>query len=170
MFQWFTSIFSQPAQKAQLVAITISAILAMTVLLLNQRFTTKRSRKELYIRKIEELYKSMCDYELLSYEFMSLLFNGKVEEDETKNLLNKSLSTLQKIEMFVDLHFNEVSFDREKYHGYIKELYQSFLKEKESYDAEINAFINYTEVMEKMKIDIVEIKEICKSLMQMHKY
>jgi hypothetical protein len=56
MFQWFSSIFNQPAQKAQLVEILISAILAMTVLLLNQRFTTKRSRKELSIRKIEELY------------------------------------------------------------------------------------------------------------------
>lgn len=170
MFQWFTSIFNQPAQKAQLIAIVISAILAMAVLLLNQGFTTKRSRKELYIRKIEELYESMCDYELLSYEFMSLLFNGKVEEEETKSLLNKSLSTLQKIEMFVNLHFDEVSFDREKYHGYIKELYQSFLKGRKSYDAEINAFVDYTDVMEKMKRDIVEIKEICKSLMQTHKY
>ncbi len=170
MFSWFNSIFAQPAQKAQLIAILISAFVAIFVLLLNQWFSSRRARKELYISKIEELYSAICDYELLSYDFMSLLFNGKVEEDSTKELLNKALASLQKIEMYTGLHFPEISFEREKYHGYIKELYQSFLKQRPSYDSETQAFVDYTVVMEKMRRDTNEIKDLAKNLMGLHKH
>ncbi|HHC7319588.1 TPA: hypothetical protein ACN3X7_003386 [Vibrio cholerae] len=170
MFSWFNSIFAQPAQKAQLVAILMSAIVAVFVLLLNQWFTTRRAQKELYISKIEELYSVICEYELLSYDFMSLLFNGKVGEESTKEILNKTLASLQKIEMYTGLHFPEISFDREKYHGYVKELYQSFLKERSSYDSETGAFVDYTVVMGKMQKDTNEIKELAKNLMLRHKH
>jgi len=170
MFSWFNSIFAQPAQKAQLIAILFSAFVAVTVLLLNQWFLSRRARKELYISKIEELYSAICEYELLSYDFMSLLFNGKVEDEATKELLNKSLASLQKIEMYTGLHFPDISFDREKYHGYIKELYQSFLKERPSYDSESSAFVDYTVVMDKMRRDTNEIKDIAKSLMVINKH
>ena len=106
MFSWFNSIFAQPAQKAQLVAILMSAIVAVFVLLLNQWFTSRRAQKELYISKIEELYSAICEYELLSYDFMSLLFNGKVGEESTKEILNKTLASLQKIEMYTGLHLS----------------------------------------------------------------
>ncbi|MDQ2194896.1 hypothetical protein [Vibrio sp. A14(2019)] len=171
MISWFNSIFAQPAQKAQLVAILMSAVVAVFVLLLNQWFTSRRVRKELYILKIEELYSVICEYELLSYDFVALLFSGKGVKESTKEIMNKTLASLQNIEMYTELHFPEISFDRKKYEGYVKELYQSSLDGRAFfYVSESGAFVSHTEVMEKIQNDTDEIKRMTKNLMSRYKH
>ncbi|KOF28971.1 hypothetical protein ACX05_00765 [Vibrio parahaemolyticus] len=75
MIHWFTTVFSQPAQKAQLFSIVLSAFVAFSVLLLNQWFTSRRARKDHMINKIEEFYEAIGEYEsvLSSYSILCLL-------------------------------------------------------------------------------------------------
>ncbi|MGR2884489.1 hypothetical protein ABMX65_22360 [Vibrio vulnificus] len=54
---FLSSIFAEKAQQAQLISIGVSAFVALIVVLLNQWFLSRRARKEVYIKKIEELYR-----------------------------------------------------------------------------------------------------------------
>ncbi len=101
---WFLQVFSEPRQQAQLVAIVVSACIAILVLLLNQWFINRKSRKDLHIQKIESLYESINQYESESMRLISQLFH-KVDNAECLETLFKARSHFQTIEMYLNLHF-----------------------------------------------------------------
>ena len=59
---WILEVFSDKSDQARLVAIVISAVVAILVVLLNQWFLSRRSRRELLIEKIEELFSASNEY------------------------------------------------------------------------------------------------------------
>ena len=62
MIEWFQEIFQSSSDKARLISILISALVAIFVLLLNQWFTNRRERNKLISEKIEEMYLTSIDY------------------------------------------------------------------------------------------------------------
>lgn len=73
--QWLMGVFEASSDQARLVTTILAAIIAVSVVLLNQWFNTKRARKETLIKKIEEIYSAVIKMQLLKstihYEIVS---------------------------------------------------------------------------------------------------
>ena len=63
MLSWLADVFSDTSDKARLISVLATGGIAIAVLLLSQHFVTRRTRKELLIRKIEEAYQATPAYE-----------------------------------------------------------------------------------------------------------
>ena len=131
---WFLQVFSEPRQQAQLVAIVVSACIAILVLLLNQWFINRKSRKDLHIQKIESLYESINQYESESMRLISQLFH-KVDNAECLETLFKARSHFQTIEMYLNLHFSGASLDINPHQEFFTLINEELAnrKERESY-------------------------------------
>ncbi len=70
---WIIEIFADKSDQAKLVAILISAVVAIFVVLLNQWFVSRRSKRELLIEKIEELFSASNEYVSACRELMEAL-------------------------------------------------------------------------------------------------
>ena len=102
---WLFLIFADKAQQAQLIAILVSAVIAILVVLLNQCFLSKRAKKEIYIKKIEEFYNVIMEYQQYSFNYV---FECK-NQLQTKSLSNnKVIDSIDKMEMLSNLYFSEV--------------------------------------------------------------
>ncbi|MBM4969055.1 hypothetical protein HYO26_22770 [Vibrio parahaemolyticus] len=179
---FLSSIFAEKAQQAQLISIGVSAFVALIVVLLNQWFLSRRARKEVYIKKIEELYLAIDEYEERAYEFLSLLYQHGKSFDETtiRKYFNQVSTSLQKVEMYMQLHFDSVNFEREKYDKLHHEAYERLYKKgfnqnQKSYLANVSD--DYREALEQqaqiygeIRKNAQEIKALAKSLMRKYKH
>ncbi|MBH0074628.1 hypothetical protein I6F48_03500 [Pseudoalteromonas sp. SWYJ118] len=105
IMDWLFLIFADKAQQAQLIAILVSAVIAILVVLLNQCFLSKRAKKEIYIKKIEEFYNVIMEYQQYSFNYV---FECK-NQLQTKSLSNnKVIDSIDKMEMLSNLYFSEV--------------------------------------------------------------
>lgn len=102
---WLFLIFADKAQQAQLIAILVSAVIAILVVLLNQHFLSKRAKKEIYIKKIEEFYNVIMEYQQYSFNYV---FECK-NQLQTKSLSNnKVIDSIDKMEMLSNLYFSDI--------------------------------------------------------------
>lgn len=160
----------------------MSAFVALIVVLLNQWFLSRRARKEVYIKKIEELYLAIDEYEERTYEFLSLLYQHNQNFDETtiRKYFNQVSTSLQKIEMYMQLHFYSVNFEREKYdklhhEAYVRLYKKGFNQNQKSYLANVSddyreALEQQTQIYTEIRKNAQEIKALAKSLMRKYKH
>ncbi|MGY5749424.1 hypothetical protein ACXHQO_23565 [Vibrio antiquarius] len=179
---FLSSVFAEKAQQAQLVSIGVSAFVALIVVLLNQWFLSRRARKEVYIKKIEELYLAIDEYEDRAYEFLSMLYQHDRIFDETiiKKHFNQVSTSLLKVEMYMQLHFDSVDFEREKYDKLHREAFERLYKKgfnqnQKSYLANVSddyseALGQQTKIYGEIRKNAQEIKALAKSLMQKYKH
>lgn len=167
--KWLTDVFNEPAQQAQLIAIVFSAVVALSVLLVNQWFLTRRARCDLYIKKIEELYIAIADYEDAGYDFMSFSCteSNQFEMDSVIQKFNRVTDALQKIDMFMSLYFLEVPFDVSDYEDPHREVYLLYCDEIES---DLSMDSERIKAFETIMQQSLELKAIAKSLMNKHKH
>lgn len=173
MIEWLSEIFSENSDKARLVAILLSALVAILVLLLNQHFANKRARKELLIEKIEEAYKGAIAYERHARKLLSVIRKGG--RDERGNfLLDKTLveamnDEVDDIEMIIGLHFPQESFDKKKYYaGPTLPVLEIAVKQKRiTEDESIEAAMA---TQDNIKNNSQEIKELCAKLMKIYRH
>ena len=173
MIVWLSEVFSSNSDKARMIAILISALVAIGVLLLNQYFLSRRTRKELLITKIEELYQSAIEYESKARELLKGIDKG--QRDERGNFyLNPELidamnDEVHKMDMLVGLHFPEVNFDRDRFYaGPTLPVLEIAIKEKRISEAEALEACENTK--DNIRNNSQEIKKLCKDLMQQYRH
>jgi hypothetical protein len=118
--QWLLEIFESKSDQARLVAILVSAVVAIFVVLLNQWFVARRARRELLISKIEKLYVASSEYVSACRNILyALNEDGHRSEhgyfNPPRNLVDEIADSLSKIEMICGLYFPEIDFDPDKY-------------------------------------------------------
>lgn len=109
--QWLTDIFSSTSDQARLVTTIFAAIIAVSVVLLNQWYGSRRARKEKLINKIEELYIEIRSIEEHQTNIDQAIFSNSLSDSKNVNVdelfknLNKSGSQASMLAM---LYFNSL--------------------------------------------------------------
>ena len=116
MNEWFHEVFQSSSDKARLISILISALVAILVLLLSQWFTNRRERKKLISEKVEEMYLTSIDYTNAAHQMLKDLqlrkpdlSSGYHSIDEV--VYGKMNDSIRKMEMLCGLYFPEISFE-----------------------------------------------------------
>lgn len=120
LYNWLLDAFSTPSGKSQFISIVVSSCIAISVLLLNQRLTSTRERKKLYIEKIEELYLAVNEYIESCNDLVTDIQKGTYREESGYYRYNESTydrreSSIVKIEMLCGLYFPEINFNSKDY-------------------------------------------------------
>ena len=112
---WIVEVFSDKSDQAHLITILISAMVAIFVVLLNQRFVSIRSKRELLIEKIEELFSASIEYISSCRELMDSIdqqdkdYAGSPYEYPS-NSVNKLNDSITKMQMICGLYFRAENF------------------------------------------------------------
>lgn len=173
MFTWLSNVFASNSDKARLIAIIISAIIAIVVLLLNQHFATRRARKELLIKKIEEVYQSSLVYENHARQLLKAISKG-TRDSRGNFYLDPSLIDLmneevEKMEMVLGLYFPKEIFDKNRYYaGPTLPVLEIAIKEKKI--SEDEAIVASEQTRNNINNNVHEIKALCVSLMSRHRH
>jgi hypothetical protein len=117
---YLIELFSAKEDQVRLVTFLLSAALAIVVLLVNQLFINKRSKRDFLLNKIEELtqlsieYVSMCGSAL---DELKDMFEDKrcKHYDLSYESVRKMNAQLLKIEMICVLYFEKTGFQNEHY-------------------------------------------------------
>ncbi|MEZ9463551.1 hypothetical protein [Vibrio splendidus] len=129
MYQFFTEIFSTNSDKARLLSILISSIVAVGILLLNQYFVNKRERRNLRIEKIEEISKLISEYDRNAREFF---YEFDDSSPNQAKLHGKAAIALQDIEMLLHLYFpNDVFVTHEEQFDTMLQLKNTLLERQD---------------------------------------
>jgi len=139
MSEWFLEAFSAPGDKAKLLAILFSSLVALFIFIANQWYIDRRTKKELYINKIEELYIASIEYFnaaeiLVEYRHdYALKLDGAVNTSkvERRKIYDDWDRPLRKIEMIFGLYFPNEGFD---YDHYTSDLLITYETETEAAD------------------------------------
>ncbi|MHB8472902.1 MAG: hypothetical protein ACYDC8_08660 [Gammaproteobacteria bacterium] len=168
---WISEAFASSADKARLIAIVISAVIAIVVLLFNQHFATKRARKEILIKKIEEAYQAALAYERHAKKLLSAIYTGGSDERGNfrldKSLVDAMNEEVEKIEMILGLHFPSVPFNKEQYYaGPTLPVLEIAVKKKRVTEQESLEAAASTE--DNVLSNTARIKALCTGLMKKH--
>lgn len=173
MIDWLADIFASNSDKARLIAIVVSAVIAIAVLLLNQYFTTRRTRKDILIKKIEEIYQSSLAYKKHAEQLLKGIKKGERDHfgnfyiDQT--LIDTMNEEVEKIEMIVGLHFQSIKFDKNRYYaGSTLPVLDIAIKEKRLTEDEAISAAEITR--ENIKNNAGEINALCVFLMNKHRH
>lgn len=173
MLNWLSDIFIEPSDKARFISVLITAVIAIFLLLLNQYFATRKTRKELLIKKIEEAYQASLAYEKNAWALMKDVQSGKRGVhgffDPDYSLIGAMNEEVDKLAMLFGLYFPKVSFATEKYYaGPTIPVMEVFLKGKMMSEAEHLVISHATK--DNIKANALELREICTGLMKKHRH
>jgi hypothetical protein len=168
---WLSNIFSAPSDQARLIAILISAIVAVLVVLLNQWFMTKRAKRELLIEKVEELY-------LVSGEYIKCCTNLliPIQGNTTSNIIAnydypqelalELTMSINKMQMLCGLYFSSHNFRTEEYVIENMPLFKIIKKKIRASDGELlTAFDKSRDHIEDSRDKLFKL---CNELMKKH--
>jgi hypothetical protein len=118
---WIIDIFSSKSDQARLVAILVSALVAILVVLLNQWFLSRRSKRELLIEKVEDLFSASNEYIAACRELMRSLSEPNLNSSDKpyeypKGSLIKLNDSITKMQMICGLYFRSEKFSPESLH------------------------------------------------------
>jgi len=174
MLNWVYEVFSANSDKARLVAILISAIVAVSIIVLNQFFLNRRVKIALLIEKIEELYQSAIEYEVKAKDLFSAINKCRVMDENGIPCINQELidamnNQVHKIEMLFGLYFPKVNFDKNKYYaGTTLPMLEIAIKEK--YISEDESLEVNERCKDKIHANSQEIRDICNGLMNENRH
>ncbi|MEM5508472.1 hypothetical protein WNY98_06305 [Pseudoalteromonas sp. AS71] len=154
MFEWLCSIFVEKAQQAQLITIVITAAMAIVVVLLNQYFLTKRARKEIYIKKIEEFHSLIIEYEIAGNRLIHSYYAHRYEHEGIMQYGETIDNAIVKMQMIIELYFPSVNFEENEYRSLFDSLHT----------------LNYKKAGDKVKSNARSLKGKSKTLMRRHKH
>ena len=110
--EWFFNIFDDNSDKARLIAIVLSSVVALGLLLLNQFFQNRREKTKLFIEKVEELYKAVLNLEHLSLDFMNETherpISYKTNGADLKEIEVEVKEKVYQISMLIGLYFSDI--------------------------------------------------------------
>lgn len=173
MLTWLSEAFANPSSRAQLIAIVVSAVIAIVVLLLNQHFTSRRSRKDVLVGKVEETYLAALSYERHARALLSAIYRGGQDERGNfrldRNLVDAMNDEVERIAMLIGLYFPSERFQKERYYaGPTLPVLEIAVKSKQiSEDEALQASESTKDNISK---NAAEIKAICGRLMKRHRH
>jgi hypothetical protein len=157
LLDWIPTIFESNSDKARLIAIVISSIVAVSILLLNQRLISGRDRKKLLIEKIEDTSKLISKFDRGASKF---LFSDS--EDNAQHL-SEAIEALDEMEMLLNLYFPYNVFAN------CSEVHNRVLGMKNSM-ADVEDSAGSAEVIENAKVghrdNIIFLRKECRNLMK----
>ncbi|TOQ63563.1 hypothetical protein [Vibrio parahaemolyticus] len=113
MFDWFIKTFDSAQQQATLFSIVVSTILAISLLLMNQWFTSRKAKADLKVLKLEELMNTLYAYERLCFDVIAQSCNKKAAEESVFHKMTESVELADKIEMLTTLYFPSIEYKSE---------------------------------------------------------
>ena len=118
---WVADIFSDKSDQARLIAILISAAVAIFVVFLNQWFVSRRFRRQLLIGKIEELFSASNEYVSACRELMDALAQQGVDHPERcyeypVESVNKLSDSITRLQMICGLYFQTARFSPDDFY------------------------------------------------------
>lgn len=108
MLNWFQMVFSSTEEQARLFTTLVSVLLAISILLLNQWFTKRKTRRDLLIEKLEKLASSLYSYQRISSSLCNSFF---LQHDVDPEKLAELSVVSGEIEMLQKLYFPNEKFD-----------------------------------------------------------
>ena len=146
---WIAEIFSATGDQARLVTTLIAAVIAISAVLVNQWFNTKRSRNSKLIEKTEEAYLSIIKLDEISSSVHHEIINNyhkyktdvsdspykpfhKIETPELHiDVLNKDFYRVEATAyMLSGLYFSNLKGDIQIFRETYQDLYNAFLSSK----------------------------------------
>lgn len=94
---WFEVAFASPQEQARLFTVAISTVLAITILVLNQWFINRRTRKERMIEKLEELTTAIHGLVSSGHAANHSLFIDKIDDRSSIDQLREFNLQIDKI-------------------------------------------------------------------------
>ncbi|MDF4711369.1 hypothetical protein P3564_23370 [Vibrio parahaemolyticus] len=161
MIELFKLMYSQPAERAQLVSMVISVFTAFLVVKLTELGTNKKSRKEFTISKLEELYKAV-----LEFEDQFAIFCAPTTDFNDKNVIISPQDSLIKCEMYKKLYFTDMKLDRIKLNQAIVSIYLDSRREELPGQERLEIFQSNKRLVEDF---IDNTKEFCEQMVIKHK-
>ncbi|HDZ9263699.1 hypothetical protein [Vibrio cholerae] len=170
LYNWLLDAFSTPSGKSQFISIVVSSCIAISVLLLNQRLTSTRERKKLYIEKIEELYLAVTEYIESCNDLITDIQKGTYREESGYHRYNESTydkreSSIAKIEMLCGLYFPEISFNSKDYCISKMPAFGAAISGQYA-RREVNAEETVIKSRKHIENESQELKEMCQHLMK----
>jgi hypothetical protein len=166
---WILEIFSDKSEQAKLIAILISSLVAISVVLLNQWFTSRRTKKDLLVEKIEELFSTSHDYIKACKELLEALSNPEYNTpyySYPKDSKIKFEDSLRKLEMICGLYFPKEGFSIEEFYMWRMPILEIAHKGKFLEEGEGTLILH--DSWEHVRKSESYFGELCKKLMKKH--
>ncbi|KAB0300974.1 hypothetical protein F2Z80_17980 [Vibrio fortis] len=161
MYHFLSEIFATNSDKARLISILISSIVAVGILLLNQWFINKRERRNLYIEKIEEISKLVSECDRYARKFFFAYDDNASNESKPNG--NASIA-LQDMEMLLNLYFpNDVFVVHEKQYEALLNLKNCLMDYP---DNDIKALASWENVRRVHAEQVAEMHSNCRSIVK----
>lgn len=168
-----SDVFADNSDKARLIAVLVTGLVAVLILLANQYFAVRKSRKELLIKKIEECYQSALAYEKSARTLLKAIHKGGRDErgnfvlDPT--LIDAMNDEVEKLEMLMGLYFPKIKFNKEQYFaGPTLPIMEIAIKEKKVTEDEAIEVAYRTR--DNVASNVAAIKAICADLMERYRH
>ena len=111
-------IFQGNSDKARLITTIIGVIIALSVVGVNQFFNSRRSRKDAYISKIEQLYETVLRSQRLLHEYHNtIVFEYGIEENTGQKfdkLHAEFFESIEQLRVITDLYFHGMDLNISK--------------------------------------------------------
>ena len=166
---WLFEIFSEKADQARLITILLSATVAVLIVLLNQWFISRRSKRELLIEKIEELYLASSHYIKVCTNILNSIAKHKNSEGNKDFNLSEELSieiteAINRIEMICGLYFEEEKINSEDFYIHNMPIVDIVTKKKQI--AEDVSWAAHEKSREHILVSREKLSNLCNKLMK----
>lgn len=168
MSDWFIKTFATAAQQATLFSIAVSTILAVSLLLLNQWFSSRKDKINLRVLKLEEFATTTYSYERLCYDILSRLYQQSPSDQFTIDKMVESVEVSDKIEMLSSLYFPHIPFDAKSIQGMISKVQYQFDILELNNKSDHSSYVSYDDATKVVKEVLSELKNSIR--LEMKKY
>lgn len=166
---YLIELFSEKGDQVRLVTFMFSALLAVAVLLINQYINTKRSKRDLLLTKIEDLYKTSIEYSNTCTEILDDVQHQKNDYPSVSNEHRREIQNiLRKMEMLCGLYFPESGFNTNDYRLWNMQVLECLEKGKDVEEGEIHCM--WGDARQHIVDADAKLAVICSHLMKLHGY
>lgn len=168
MIEWFRETFETAAQQATLFSIVVSTLLAVSLLLLNQWFSTRRDQRNHRVVKLEEFATAIYSYERLCFDMLSRLYHHPPTDQLTIDKMVESVELSDKIEMLSALYFPSIPFDPSWTQTIVYKVHHQFESVELNRQIDPKTFVSYGDATKEVKDILTTLKSSVK--LEMKKY
>ncbi|NOH56317.1 hypothetical protein F0266_25755 [Vibrio coralliilyticus] len=162
MFEWFRETFETAAQQATLFSIVVSTLLAVSLLLLNQWYSTRKDNRNLRVVKLEEFATAIYSYERLCFDMLSRLYNHPPTDQLTIDKMVESVELSDKIEMLSALYFPSIPFDPSSTQSIVYKVHHQFDSVELNRQIDPKTFVSYGDATKEVKGVLAALKSSVK--------
>ena len=166
---YLIELFSEKSDQVRLMTFLLSALLAVSILLINQYINTKRNKRDLLLSKIEDLYKSSIEYTNICAEILDDVQNQETDYPSVnKDHKREVQKILRKMEMLCGLYFPNSNFDTNDYSLWNMQVLEYLEKGKPTEEGQLHCM--WEDARQHIVDADAKLAVICSNLMKLHGY